>query len=118
MPDKYDPMAGGHQPEEDDDVPFHLPKSADYEDDGPADDDETTDIWNVANSQDVRNMPTMPVSAEPDYPSSPEAKDTQRTLPGSGGLDPNPDLFGPGLTVRNEPVRCQPPPNAAPPYTQ
>lgn len=85
---------------EDEDVPFKLPKSEDYAED----DDETDDIWNAADSQDARNMPTMPVSSRPEGEETAPSRAPEHTLPGSGGLDPNPDFFTPGATIRHQPV--------------
>ncbi len=96
MPDEHD-LIPDDPLQEDDDVPFHLPKSPDYRE---PNDEDTDDIWNAANAQDARNMPTMPVSSEDD---DNPPRDPQRTLPGSGGLDPNPD-FSPNVTMRHEPV--------------
>ncbi len=75
-----DPLGG--------DIPFHLPMVEDI-DDG---DDETDDmpavdpatIWEQ--KRDLNNMPTMPIPREPGTP------DHKKTLPGSGGMDPNPDF--------------------------
>jgi penicillin-binding protein 1C len=70
----------------DPDVPFHLPKSKDYAEDDiptpPQVNPVTGKVWNPAHPLDAGNMPTIP--AEPHDPNA--------TLPGTGGLDPNPDL--------------------------
>ncbi|RMG73983.1 MAG: hypothetical protein D6711_09915 [Chloroflexi bacterium] len=55
----------------DTDVPFHLPKEPDAEDEAEQSAESIGNKWVT--------MPHQPVSAEP-------------TLPGSGGLDPNPDM--------------------------
>ncbi|MBI5667102.1 MAG: transglycosylase domain-containing protein [Chloroflexi bacterium] len=103
MPDEHDYIPDDPRETEDDDVPFHLPKTDDYRE---PDDDETDDLWNAANAQDARNMPTMPVTSDDEDDAPIPPRDTQRTLPGSGGLDPNPD-FAPGLTQRHQRVEMQ-----------
>lgn len=91
--------------ETDDDVPFHLPKVEELEQDGEVDevdeydDDETDDMPAVAakpaEGRDSHNMPTMPIPREPGV------ADPKQTLPGSGGMDPNPD-FNAGRTMPHQ----------------
>ncbi len=89
MPDEHDSRLPDEVPEErpeDDDVPFHLPFSDEIDDtqhDAPVED---KPLWNADNPMDARNMPTMPIPREPGVP------DPNKTLVGSGGLDPNPDF--------------------------
>src|SRR6266508_2876734 len=71
----------------DDDIPFHLPLSSELDDDSLAVEPDDTDLWDPSHPQDARNMPTMPIPREPGVP------DPKKTLPGSGGLDPNPDFL-------------------------
>jgi hypothetical protein len=85
---------------DDTDLPFRLPK---------VNSDEDTDDIDVvqpdaASPHGSHNMPTMPIFREPGVP------DYKQTLPGSGGLDPNPDFANTqfGQTSRHQPV--QPPP--------
>ncbi len=95
MSDEFDPRNLPDEPDDndldDDDVPFHLPKSEDYVED----DDETADLlpgteqWGGDIPEDVHDKPTIPLERE----SAPPV-DTKRTLPGTGGLDPNPDFLG------------------------
>lgn len=77
--------------DDDEDVPFHLPRSEDEEDDYLLDDedDETGDIPVAGPNV----MPTIPVYRRPGEGSPPTANrfDADATLPGTGGLDPNPD---------------------------
>jgi penicillin-binding protein 1C len=82
-PDDPDPESESH----DDDVPFHLPINDDSPEDGLPVEPDDTDLWDPAHPQDARNMPTMPIPREPGVP------DPKVTLPGSGGLDPNPDFL-------------------------
>ncbi len=112
MPDERDPRFLSDHPEsehsDDDDVPFHLPLSEDAQDEETERTDE--DIWDSSHPADARNMPTMPI------PFDPESPDPKMTLPGSGGLDPNPDFVNPEppkpeYTVRHEAVRLE---NTAP----
>jgi membrane peptidoglycan carboxypeptidase len=63
-------------PENEEDVPFHLPK-ADSAGSGPT----------VDNRNNPNKMVTMPHFKEPGVP------DPAQTLPGTGGLDPNPDML-------------------------
>ena len=91
----------------DDDVPFHLPRAGDEDDDTiaygrpvppvspeeedvPLDDDETPLENRRAAAppprRDPHDLPTMPIPREPG------AADPRQTLPGTGGLDPNPDF--------------------------
>jgi penicillin-binding protein 1C len=90
----------------DDDVPFHLPMSENLPEEEPLPDkdDDTEELWGGGKPpQSVsHNMPTMPIPREPGVP------DPKQTLPGSGGLDPNPDFEQPSrpdVTMRHEPVR-------------
>ncbi|MBZ0276300.1 MAG: transglycosylase domain-containing protein, partial [Anaerolineae bacterium] len=121
MPDEFDPRRMPDEPDNhaDDDVPFHLPKSEDYAED----DDETadllpgTEVWDASKAQDFHNMPTVPLSEE-----SAEETNSANTLPGTSGLDPNPDFQEPNTaprdvnrTARHEPVR---PVQAPPTYQQ
>ena len=111
MPDEFDPQLLPDDPEsessDDDDIPFRLPMNGDLEDDSPQDEGDDTDIWDPSNPQDARNMPTMPIPREPGVP------DPKITLPGSGGLDPNPDFLpfddqsssSADYTVQHEPVQ-------------
>ncbi len=106
MPDERDSRTPDEVPEErpdDDDIPFHLPFSNEIEDtqhDSPVED---KPLWNAANPMDARNMPTMPIPREPGVP------DPNKTLQGSGGLDPNPDFNtrpnDAGNTVQHKAVR-------------
>ncbi len=73
-----------------DDVPFKLPLAEDY----VPDEDETAD-WPAVDENDPAGplpidprQPTRPIFREPGQP------DPKATLPGSGGLDPNPDMAG------------------------
>ncbi len=105
MPDERDSRLPDEVPEErpDDDIPFHLPFSDDIEatqHDAPP----SKPLWNADNPMDARNMPTMPVMREPGVP------DPNKTLQGSGGLDPNPDFNtrpsqDVGNTVQHKAVR-------------
>ena len=111
MNDDPDPRRLPDEPQPadaDDDVPFHLPLSEEA-----ADPDETppwsppVNVWDRRNPQDAANMPTVPVDHEPRPPES--------TLPGTGGLDPNPDFAA--HTVRHTPPtlsRTQPSSSGAP----
>jgi hypothetical protein len=63
-------------PDNEEDVPFHLPK-ADSGGSGPTSD----------NRNNPNKMLTMPHFHEPGVP------DAAKTLPGTGGLDPNPDML-------------------------
>src|SRR5262245_53199131 len=93
MPDERDPGFVPELPEsevpDDEDIPFRLPLSSDLDD---TDLEETeaepnsSDVWDSANPVDAGNMPTMPIPLEPGTP------DPRKTLPGSGGMDPNPDF--------------------------
>jgi membrane peptidoglycan carboxypeptidase len=97
----------------DDDVPFHLPLADNARPE--ADDDETDDmpvtqagqVWKA--ERDLNNMPTMPIPREPGSP------DPNKTLVGSGGMDPNPDFRGPpqATVVNMRPTRAAQ--QAAPP---
>src|SRR4051812_13967364 len=88
MSDERDSRLPDEVPEErpeDDDIPFHLPFSDEVEatqHDLPPE----KPLWNRDNPVDARNMPTMPIPREPGVP------DPNKTLSGSGGLDPNPDF--------------------------
>ncbi len=88
MPDERDSRNPDEVPEErpdDDDIPFHLP----FSDDSDATQHDLPPekpLWNANNPVDARNMPTMPIMREPGVP------DPNKTLAGSGGLDPNPDF--------------------------
>jgi penicillin-binding protein 1C len=84
----------------DDDVPFRLPFSDDLEATQKEPTMSDRPLWDAKNPADARNMPTMPIPREPGAP------DPKATLPGSGGLDPNPD-FAPdaGDTIRQQRVR-------------
>ncbi len=94
MTDERDPNLIPDDPEpetyyEDEDIPFRLPvNNDDTPDEGilPVEPDET-ELWDVENTSDRHNMPTMPIPREPGVP------DPKLTLPGSGGLDPNPDFL-------------------------
>lgn len=94
MPDERNP----HQLPDDeldttqreDDVPFHLPMNDELDAAAPPQPEiepDTSSIWDQRNPADQRNMPTMPIPREPGVP------DPKATLPGSGGLDPNPDFM-------------------------
>ncbi len=152
MPDNDDKRtpeefnAGGAQPW-DDDVPFHLPRADDEDDDTiaygqpaapaspaaedvPLDDDETpleSPLSAAPPRRRPHDLPTMPIPRAPGA-----AEDPRQTLPGTGGLDPNPDLAahrGPQPTLVNVPavrpqapsggqvvpLPAQPPPAYAPP---
>ncbi len=101
---------------DDHDVPFRLPRTDDEDTDTPAyplpgkqaarpasptqedaplDDDETPlEIPPVVvrprpSQRDPHDLPTMPIPREPGAP------DPRQTLPGTGGLDPNPDFSAP-----------------------
>ncbi len=97
----------------DDDVPFHLPMA-----DGAAttyDEDETDDMPPIDDPApggkkfQPHNMPTMPIYNEPPQPSP-----NNRTLSGSGGLDPNPDFYPrPDQTMRNPKVQMPSQPSAS-----
>jgi membrane peptidoglycan carboxypeptidase len=63
-------------PDNEEDIPFHLPK-ADSGGSGPTSD----------NRNNPNKMVTMPHFHEPGVP------DAAKTLPGTGGLDPNPDML-------------------------
>lgn len=92
----------------DDDVPFHLPPNTEVDDDEtplelglqkPSVKPSKTDLWD--RERDAHNMPTMPIPREPGVP------DYKKTLPGSGGFDPNPDFEPPqqeGNTVPHQVV--------------
>ncbi len=89
-----------------DDVPFHLPLSDDLDDAAPQQLDvepSKSSVWDQRNTADQRNMPTMPIPREPGVP------DPKVTLPGSGGLDPNPDFVISDAhsqhTAQHQPVR-------------
>jgi penicillin-binding protein 1C len=72
-----------------DDVPFDLPDVA--------------DMPTMDNRSDPHKMVTMPVFREPG------AEDPRKTLPGSGGLDPNPDMtYRDERTVANMPSATMP----------
>lgn len=91
MPDERDPQFDtefDNEKPDDDDVPFHLPMNDDeMPEEKPLDvKPDKAHIWDAANPADARNMPTMPIPREPGVP------DPKLTLPGSGGLDPNPDF--------------------------
>lgn len=94
----------GDQPQQDADVPFHLPKSEELEDDDYAGPDEDTDampaytapnetILDDVPRRDAHNMPTMPIPREPGMP------DPKKTVV-SGGNVPRADK-----TVQSAPVR-------------
>ncbi|MFQ3648310.1 MAG: transglycosylase domain-containing protein [Anaerolineae bacterium] len=91
-------MAEAHETDEhaaqDTDVPFHLPH---------ADADEHT----LDRRHAMHQMPTMPVFREPGK------SDPRRTLVGSGGLDPNPDM-----TYPSEPTLANMPSVTMPQQTQ
>ena len=104
-PEEFTPVERRRTPA-DDDIPFRLP---------PADEGETVpkrsergELWD--RQRDLNNMPTMPIPREPG------SVDPKQTLPGSGGMDPNPD-FKPsddahdaGRTVAHMPAVPAPPP--------
>ena len=125
MSDEFDPRTIPDDPvppDDDHDIPFKLPLSEDAPEQLVDDDKGATDVWDAANPVDARNMPTMPIPREPGVP------DPKKTLPGSGGLDPNPDFlpFDPSPskradhTVQHEPVRLDrtAPHPAVPPQNQ
>lgn len=107
MPEERDEFPENSSGSLDDDVPFRLPP-----DDALEDNDETpleqnrpgmkpsqSDLWD--RERDAHNMPTMPIPREPGTP------DYKKTLPGTGGLDPNPDFEPPqeaGNTVPHQPL--------------
>lgn len=104
MPDERDPrfLPDETNPDlDDDDLPFRLPRSDESE---PTETDmpSSEHVWNAENPVDARNMPTMPIPREPGVP------DPKKTLPGSGGMDPNPDFTAPsvGHTVQHSPVQA------------
>ena len=119
--------------DETDDVPFLLEKSAALKPREPeqkppdtADEDQNA----VVRQRSASNMPTMPIPREPGVP------DYNQTLPGSGGMDPNPDddyrrdmgqtmphMTSAGQTVTNmrpvnEPAQYQQPAAPVPPPPQ
>src|SRR5262249_25031401 len=95
---------------EDSDVPFHLPKSDELEEEEANQREvKPKNIWDSANPVYARNMPTMPIPREPGVP------DPKQTLPGSGGLDPNPDFADSENTAQHQvvsPANPIPPPPA------
>jgi membrane peptidoglycan carboxypeptidase len=117
MPQEQTPIG------EDDDIPFRLPMAADAAQ--TEDDDETADMPPVddpapgGKKYQSHNMPTMPVYQDPQYPAVPPSQNN-RTLPGSGGLDPNPDFYQQApQTMRNPRVQIPTPPNqSSQQYTQ
>jgi penicillin-binding protein 1C len=90
-----------------DDVPFKLPRAEDLAEEEEARKSDPP-LWDASNHRDKQNMPTMPIPREPGV------ADPKKTLPGSGGLDPNPDFdnsFEAGHTVQHQPpVQRQPQP--------
>jgi len=87
---EYTPAERRRPVNPDDDVPFHLPK--DGEEAAPKPE---------PRKRDAQNMPTMPIPREPG------STDYKKTLPGSGGFDPNPDFdppVRPGDTVQHQAV--------------
>lgn len=114
MPDERDPQLDNteFEPElerpDDDDIPFHLPMSEDTPPDPKRLEvkPNKSNLWDANNPADARNMPTMPIPREPGQ------ADPKKTLPGSGGMDPNPDFeigntqaSDPGNTVQHQAVR-------------
>ncbi len=110
MPDEYRNPEHDEEFEHDDDVPFHLPMA---EDTAPSDEDTdelppdmTVPSGVILDDYRANKLPTMPIPREPGQP------DPKQTLPGSGGMDPNPD-FGqpapPEKTVANPIIRQQQP---------
>lgn len=100
--------------ETDHDVPFHLPKAEDFDQDAAKPKfaelyDPETDEPGVPDdplpavkkaAAPKPPAPTMPIPREPGVP------DYKQTLPGSGGMDPNPD-FSAGNTQANIPPVSQ-----------
>lgn len=80
-----DHKAVDNRPYTDDDVPFHLPRSEDL----------TDDIERPAGNKFL-TMPSDP------------ARHSAETLPGTNGLDPNPDQMPPNVTLQNPRVQAQP----------
>ncbi len=137
MPDEFDPQHDDIKPEDMpleptenleeerarlEDVPYDLPTYISTEVDGDSDDvpfrlpstaEELNALREIGSSHD---MPTMPVPREPGVP------DPKKTLPGSGGLDPNPDFPQPrhsaDYTVRHQPVRQDTVPHRTQPHYQ
>ncbi len=115
MPDEYDQEYTEYDDSEngsDDDVPFHLPPVEDNSD-SELESTEQTEIpaWKP---HEAHNMPTMPIPREPGSP------DPKKTLPGTEGMDPNPDFEPPSqaTVVNMRPVQSvsqTPPPNRTPP---
>ncbi|MBL8117260.1 MAG: transglycosylase domain-containing protein [Anaerolineae bacterium] len=106
MADERDPREVPEEfPErpEDDDIPFHLPWSDELEETQKDAGVSEKKIWDASHPADARNMPTMPIPREPGVP------DPRQTLPGSGGLDPNPDFVvqkgDAGQTMQHPAVR-------------
>lgn len=114
MPDEQDPH---HVPEDsgyeeteperkynpDEDIPFKLPRADEISEEEAARKSDAP-VWDAYNQNDRQNMPTMPIPREPGVP------DPKKTLPGSGGLDPNPDFEideQSGHTVQHQPVSQQ-----------
>lgn len=90
----------------DDDIPFKLPRAAASENIQP-----TLDV-----REDPHRMVTMPVFRDP------KMSDPRVTLPGSGGLDPNPDMPAPQRpnierTVQHIPAAPAPAPSPQEQYT-
>jgi penicillin-binding protein 1C len=117
MPDEFDRQDDDIKPEDmplepteyvdaADDVPFDLPTYVSTEEDGDSDDvpfhlPSTSEELNALREVDPSHeRPTMPVPREPGVP------DPRKTLPGTGGLDPNPDFprHSADYTIRHEPV--------------
>ncbi|MCB9453804.1 MAG: transglycosylase domain-containing protein [Anaerolineaceae bacterium] len=121
MSDEFDPRNVPDEMDDqnlDDDVPFHLPKSEDYAED----DDETadlipgTEVWQASAEDDFHQQPTMPMESGSEQPKSEQPK-VDTTLPGTAGLDPNPDFLSfdtvpreVDRTARHEVVRPDYPP--------
>lgn len=101
---KSAPVSDDEPPADDDDVPFKLPNAS-----------EISDQPTLDNRNDPHKMLTMPVFKEPGV------TDPKKTLVGTGGLDPNPDMddwrgSGADKTVQN--LRAVPPADADYPSVQ
>ena len=98
IPDEFG--AGKTESWDDEDVPFRLPRADDEDDETPAyvpparrpaprvspeEEEDDAPLPPKPRSRDPHDLPTMPIPREPGSP------DPRQTLPGTGGLDPNPD---------------------------
>lgn len=112
MPEERDPHILPQEDSQnlplDEDVPFKIPKADSQPEPTQIEQVVKPDaVWNPQHPVDARNMPTMPIPREPGAP------DPRKTLPGSGGLDPNPDFVSSdqtGPTMPNQPIKPTIPP--------